>query len=108
MRRVPYSWREAYELAFMEADPSKLIGRIEYSLNVLERLYSEWSLDPGTPAELMAIQECISALKRLMKQEQLGSNGTVLFNDESPNSSVGIIRHNTHYPAKRRRESARL
>ena len=78
MRRVPYSWREAYELAFMEADPSKLIGRIEYSLNVLERLHSDWGIDPGTPAELMEIQRCISALQRLMKQEQLGSNGTVL------------------------------
>ena len=74
MRRVPHSWLEAYKLALMEADPSKLIGRIEYSLNVLERRYSEWGIDPGTPAELMAIQECISALQRLMKQEQLGNN----------------------------------
>jgi hypothetical protein len=84
MRCVPYSWREAYELALMEADPGKLVGRIEHSLNVLERRYSQWGIDPGTPAELMAIQKCISTLQRLMKQEQLGSNGTVLSPTKAP------------------------
>jgi hypothetical protein len=76
MRRVPHSWREAYELALIESDSSKLIGRIEYALNALERRYSEWGTDPGTPAELRAIQECISTLERLMKQE-LGRHGAV-------------------------------
>ena len=79
-----HSWREAYELALMEADPGKLLGCIEYSLYVLERRYSQWGSDPGTPAELMAIQKCISALKRLMKQEQLRSNVTVLSPTKAP------------------------
>ena len=91
MRRVPHSWREAYELALTEPDPSKLIGRIQYSLNVLERRYSEWGIDPGTPAELIAIRKCISALQRLMKQEHLGSNGTVLSMTKAPTHRLGII-----------------
>jgi hypothetical protein len=77
MRRVPHSWREAYEAALIESDPSKLIGRIEYALNVLQRRHSDWGTDPGTPAELSAIQKCISALQRLMRQEH-GSNNTVV------------------------------
>jgi hypothetical protein len=77
MRRVPHSWREAYELALIESDPSKLIGRIEYALNALERRYAEWGTDPGTPAELTAIQECISTLERLMKQKQLGRHRAI-------------------------------
>ena len=77
MRRVPHPWLEAYELALVESDPNKLIGRIEYALNALERRYSEWGTDPGTPAELTAIQECISTLERLMKQKQLGGHRAI-------------------------------
>lgn len=71
MRRVPHYWRQAYELAMIESDPNRLIGRIEYALNALERRYAEWGTDPGTPAELTAIRNCISTLIRLMKQTQL-------------------------------------
>jgi hypothetical protein len=78
MRRVPHSWREAYELALIESDPIKVMGRIEYAMYVLERRYSEWGTDPGTPSELAAIRTCISALARLMKQNQLGTRGVVL------------------------------
>ena len=84
MRRVPHSWREAYELALIESDPSKLIGRIEYALYSLERRYAEWGTDPGTPAELTAIQKCISALERLMKQQQPGSQTAVLSTAKAP------------------------
>ena len=75
MRRVPHFWREAYELALMESDPIKAIGRIEYAMYALERRYAEWATDPGTPAELAAIQKCISALVRLTKQNHLGTDG---------------------------------
>jgi hypothetical protein len=78
MRRVPHSWREAYELALIESDPIKVIGRIEYAMYALERRYSEWRTDPGTPAELAAIQECISALARQMKQNRLATDRTNL------------------------------
>ena len=78
MRRVPHSWREAYELALIESDPTKLIGRIEYALYALERRYAEWGTDPGTPAELTAIRMCIAALERLMRQQQLGRQSAVL------------------------------
>src|SRR5579864_8711760 len=69
--RVPHSWHEAYASALRESDPDKLIGRIEYAINAIERRYSEWTNAPGTPAELAAIQRCICALKRRMKEEQL-------------------------------------
>ena len=78
MGRVPHSWREAYASALKESDPSRLIGRIEYAITAIEKRYSEWGTDPGTPAELTAIQTCISALMRLMKQTQLGKHCAVL------------------------------
>ena len=78
MRRVPHSWREAYELALTESDPIKVIGRVEYAMYVLERRYSEWRTDPGTPAELAAIRRCICALVRLMKQNPPRKHGAVL------------------------------
>jgi len=87
MRRVPHSWREAYEAALIESDPTKLIGRIEYALNVLERRYSDWNVYPGTPAELAAIQNCISALLRLIGKEQVGRSS---FDYESSGASNGI------------------
>jgi hypothetical protein len=88
MRRVSHSWRKAYELALTESDPSKLIGRIEYALNALERRYSEWESNPGTPAELTAIQKCISALERLVKQTQLGRHGAVLSMARAPSRQL--------------------
>ena len=78
MGRVPHFWREAYELALRESDPSKVIGRIEYAIIALERRYSEWGTDPGTPAELTAIQECIFVLERLMKHKHLGRHSVAL------------------------------
>jgi hypothetical protein len=78
MGRVPHSWREAYASALRESDPIQLIGRIEYAITAIERRYSEWGTEPGTAAELTAIQTCISALERLTKQKQLGKHGTVL------------------------------
>jgi len=77
MRRVPHSWREAYELALTESDPLKAFGRIEYAMYTLERRYSEWGTDPGTPAELAAIRTCICALGRLMKQNQRRTHDAV-------------------------------
>lgn len=76
--RVPHFWHEAYASAVRESDPAQLIGRIEYAIIAIERRYSEWETHPGSPAELKAIQKCISALKRLMKQEQLRRQGAVL------------------------------
>jgi hypothetical protein len=78
MGRIPHSWQEAYALAFRESDPDKLIGRIEYALIAIERRHSEWESSPGTPAELRAIQKCISALQRLMKEKHVGSQLAVV------------------------------
>jgi hypothetical protein len=88
MGRVPHSWREAYASALRESDPSKLIGRIEYAITAIERRHSEWGTDPGTPAELTAIQACISALMRLMKQKQLGKHCAVLSTASSGSSNA--------------------
>ena len=88
MRRVPHSWREAYELALIESDPLKVIGRIEYAMYALERRYSEWTTDPGTPAELAAIRTCISTLVRLMKQNALRKHDALL--ETSTGSLQGI------------------
>jgi len=71
MGRIPHSWQEAYSLAFQETDPAKLLGRVEYALMAIERRHSEWGAYPGTPAEMRAIQKCISALQRLIKEKQL-------------------------------------
>ena len=76
--RVPHFWHEAYASALRESDPGELIGRIEYAIIAIERRYSEWETHPGSPAEMKAIQKCISALKRLMKQEQLRKHEAVL------------------------------
>lgn len=88
MGPVPHSWREAYASALRESDPSKLSGRIEYAITAIERRYSEWGTEPGTAAELTAIQACISALLRLMKQKQLGKHGAVLSTASSGSSNV--------------------
>jgi len=84
MRRVPHFWRVAYELALTESDPSKLAGRIEYAIYALERRYAEWGTDPGTPAELAAIQKCVSALQRLMKQQHLDRPNADLSTAKAP------------------------
>lgn len=75
--RVPHIWHAAYLSAMRESNRDELIGRIEYAISAIERRYSEWEADPGSPAELKAIQKCICALKRLMRQEQLGVQGGV-------------------------------
>jgi hypothetical protein len=92
MRRVTHSWLEAYESALKESDPNKLIGRIEYALNALERRYADWMIDPGTPAELTAIQKCISALQRLLRQEQPGHRSAPPLHYESRKSSIDVTR----------------
>jgi hypothetical protein len=65
-------------LALIESDPVQVIERIEYAIYALERRHSGWGTDPGTPTELAAIQRCISALARLMKQDWLGTDGAKL------------------------------
>ena len=76
--RLPHSWHEAYASALRESDPDKFIGCIEYAISTIERRYSQWETDPGTHTELTALQKCVSALKRRMKQEQLRRHGAVL------------------------------
>lgn len=76
--RVPHSWHQAYMSALRESDSGELIGRIEYALSAIERRYSEWGTNPGSPAELAAIRKCISALTHLMKREWLRVHDTVL------------------------------
>jgi hypothetical protein len=64
MGQARHSWREASASALAESDPEKLLGRIEYALTTLERRYSEWGTNPGTAAEVKAIQRAILALER--------------------------------------------
>lgn len=84
MRRVPHSWLQAYQAALIESDPNKLIGRVEYAMNMLERRYANWGIDPGTPAELLAIQKCIGALQRLMRQENVERDTTAFSIKKAP------------------------
>jgi hypothetical protein len=88
---VPHSWHQAYASALEESDPGELIGRIEYAICAIERRYSVWGTDPGSPAELRAIQKCISALRRLMKREQLRRPGAVLSPDSTGSSHVTAL-----------------
>ena len=76
--RAPHSWHTAYALALREPDSGEMIGRIKYAIRAIERRNSEWETDPGSPAELKAIQSCISILQRLMKQEQTRRRSAVL------------------------------
>jgi hypothetical protein len=69
MGRVRHSWREACVAALEETDVRKLGGRIEYAITALERRYAEWGEDPGTPAELKAIQKTIVALERRLEEK---------------------------------------
>ena len=73
----------------MESDPIKVIGRIEYAMYALERRYSEWATDPGTPAELAAIRKCILALARLTKRNQLGTDGANLSTSAGISNGTG-------------------
>ena len=63
MGRARYSWHEAYTLALSESDSGRLPGRIQYGILAIERRYAEWGSNPGTPAELSAIQKAIVALE---------------------------------------------
>lgn len=75
---VSHAWHDAYVSALSESDPDRLIGRIEYAIIAIERRYAQWGTDPGTPAERKAVQKCISTLKRLMRQEQVRRDDTIL------------------------------
>ena len=86
--RVSHSWHQAYASALRESDPGELIGRIEYAISAIERRYSEWEADPGSPAELTAIQKCISALTLLMKREQLRSHDAQSFQQRQPDAQT--------------------
>jgi len=72
MGPVRHSWQEDCAAALGESDPVWLLGRIENRITALERRYSEWGSDPGTPAELNAIKEALSALERLMNETTAG------------------------------------
>ena len=76
--RIPHSWQAAYAFALRESDSGELMGRIEYAIRAIERRNSEWKTDPGSAAELKAIQSCISILQRLMKREQIRRRGEIL------------------------------
>jgi len=90
--RVPHSWHQAYMSALRESDSGELIGRIEYSVSAIERRYSEWETDPGSPAELAAIRKCISALTRLMKRERLGMRDIVHSTASTASSDTESLR----------------
>jgi len=62
MRSEVYLWQAACDAALSESDPTQVIGRIYYALYTLERRYAGWGSNPGTSAELIAIQKSISAL----------------------------------------------
>jgi uncharacterized protein involved in exopolysaccharide biosynthesis len=67
MGPVRHFW-QADCAALGKSDPVWLLGRIESRIAALERRYSQWGSDPGTPAELRAIQNALSALQRLMNE----------------------------------------
>jgi hypothetical protein len=84
MRRVRHGWREACAAALGETHPARALGRIERTITALERRYAEWGSHPGTPAELTAIQNALSALQRMM-------NETLVGDGEAPRRVVGEI-----------------
>jgi hypothetical protein len=77
-------WQEACAAALAESDPVRLVGRIGSTITALERRYSEWGMDPATPAELTSILNALSALQRLM-------NETVARYGEASHTDLGEI-----------------
>jgi hypothetical protein len=71
MRRTRYAWRDAYVAALRESDPMKLLARIQQATSAIEMRHAEWESNPGTPAELKAIQKAISTLRSLLKGEEV-------------------------------------
>ena len=67
MGPVRHFW-QADCAALRKSDPVWLLGHIESRIAAIERRYSLWGSDPGTPAELRAIQNALSALQRLMNE----------------------------------------
>jgi hypothetical protein len=82
MGPVRHFW-QADCAALGKYDPVWLLGRIESRIAALERRYSQWGSDPGTPAELRAIQNALSALQRLM-------NETLARYEEASQRIVGV------------------
>jgi hypothetical protein len=72
MARIRHSWREACASALGESNPHELLGRIEYAITAIERRYAEWGTDPGTPAELNAIEKAIASLERQLEEKLEG------------------------------------
>jgi hypothetical protein len=68
MGRVRHSWGQTYASALKESDQTKLLGCIECAITALEKRYAEWGSDPGSQAELIAIQNALSALECLMNK----------------------------------------
>jgi hypothetical protein len=68
MGRVRYSWRKTCASALKESDQARLLGCIECVITALEKRYAEWGSDPGSQAELIAIQNAICALECLMNK----------------------------------------
>jgi len=72
MKRASHSWQEACSLALAESDPYKFLGRLEYAVSTLERRYAEWQENPGSPAELTAIEKTILDLDRHLQEKVVG------------------------------------
>jgi hypothetical protein len=76
MGRENYAWREVCVSALQEADPIRLIARIEHAVSAIERRHAEWGSNPGTSDELRDIRRAISGLESLLR-EKLGPPGGV-------------------------------
>ena len=59
-----YQWQLAYDGARMESDPDKVPLMLELAVVALERRSAGWDNDPGTKAEVRAVLESISTLRK--------------------------------------------
>ena len=65
-----YRWQETCDSVLQESDPAKALTLFERALPLLEMRFAELGRKPATEAELRAIVETISTLRRRLSRLQ--------------------------------------
>jgi hypothetical protein len=65
-----YRWHETCDSVLQESDPAKALPLFQRALSLLEMRFAELGEKPATKAELRAIVETISTLRRRLSRLQ--------------------------------------
>jgi hypothetical protein len=64
LRSPEYPWQSAYNAVCTESDPDNVPALLELAVVALERRSAQWDDEPGTEAEVRALLESISTLRK--------------------------------------------